>query len=83
MLINEVTVDNFDKFWTEMKPLFNPDANNYKEDLRDIVRLKELVSTFVWYMLTGGLVTSVGYNYIVNSSCTLSSAEMKKNTTIM
>ena len=78
LLINEITPDNFDKFWTEMSPLFNRGALDYKEDLRDMVRLKNIVSTFIWYMLTGGLVTSVGYNYIVNSACTLSSAEMKK-----
>jgi hypothetical protein len=78
LLINEITPDNFDKFWTEMSPLFNRGALDYKEDLRDIVRLKDIVAQFIWYMLTGGLVTSVGYNYIVNSACSLSSAEMKK-----
>lgn len=78
LLINEVTPDNFNKFWDEMTPLFNKGADQYKEDLRDMVRLKDIVAQFIWYMLTGGLVTSVGYNYIVNSACTLSSAEMKK-----
>lgn len=78
LLINEITPDNFDKFWSEMTPLFNKGAGEYKEDLRDIVRLKDIVAQFIWYMLTGGLVTSVGYNYIVNSACSLSSEEMKK-----
>ena len=81
LLINEITQANFDSFWDKMKSLFNPgvyDNSELKEKLRDMVRLKDLVAEFVWYMLTGGLVTSVGYNYIVNSSCTLSSAEMKK-----
>ena len=62
----------------ETETLFNKGADQYKEDLRDMVRLKNIVAQFIWYMLTGCLVTSVGYNYIVNSACTLSSAEMKK-----
>jgi len=81
LLVNEITQNNFDNFWIKMKTLFNSgvyDNQELKEKLRDMVRLKDLVAEFVWYMLTGGLVTSVGYNYIVNSSCTLSSAEMKK-----
>ena len=53
-------------------------SQSLKEKLRDMVRLKDIVSEFIWYMLTGGLVTSVGYNYIVNSSCSLSATEMKK-----
>jgi len=42
------------------------------------VRLKDLISEYVWYMLTGALVTSVGYNYIVNAGCEVSAQEMQQ-----
>jgi hypothetical protein len=39
-----------------------------------MVKLKDLVSQFVWYMLAGILVTSRSYNYIINQPCGLSPA---------
>jgi len=49
-----------------------------KEKLRNMVRLKDLVAQYIWYMLTGVLVTSVGYNYTVNVGCQQSVQEMQK-----
>ena len=46
--------------------------------LYHFVRLKNIISEYIWYMLTGALVTSVGYNYIIAAGCELSVAEMQK-----
>ena len=46
--------------------------------LYSYVRLKNIISEYIWYMLTGALVTSVGYNYIINTGCELSAAEMQQ-----
>lgn len=46
--------------------------------LYSYVRLKNIISEYIWYMLTGALVTSVGYNYIINAGCELSAAEMQE-----
>ncbi len=40
--------------------------------------LKDIVAEYIWFMLTGTLVTSVGYNYIVNSGCSQDVKEMQK-----
>ena len=40
--------------------------------------MKTEVASFVWYSLTGMLVTSVSYNSIVNSGCSQSVEEMEK-----
>ena len=78
LLINEITQDNFDVFWERMKGIFTKNAGEFKEKLRDMVYLKDIVSEFIWYMLTGTLVTSVGYNYTVNAGCKQSVQEMQK-----
>jgi len=84
LLINEVNSSNFDAFWSRMTNagLFKPSAGGpdgtLGKKLANLVRLKEIVAEFIWYMLTGGLVTSVGYNYIVTSGCTRSLADMQK-----
>jgi hypothetical protein len=63
-----------------MEVLFKPSEYTEKNkiDLAGFVRLKDAVSEYIWYMLTGSLVTSVSYNYIVNNGCTQSVQELKK-----
>ena len=78
LLINEITQTNFDTFWNKMRVIFKPNAGQFKEQLRNMVRLKDIVAEFIWYMLTGTLVTSVGYNYTVNVGCKQSVQEMQK-----
>ncbi len=79
LLINEITTQNFDEFWnrTSNSGLFSNDANIYKSQLFNMIRLKTIVSEYVWLILTGIFVTSVSYNYIVNSKCSFSEKEMK------
>ena len=77
-LINEVTPETFDTFWTRMKPLFRKGADNYKDQFKKLVNLKDLVSEFVWYLLTGVLVCSMSYNSILNQGCNTSVKEMQK-----
>jgi hypothetical protein len=80
LLINEITPDNFNIFWKDMSPLFNEGVynnNSLKEKLFRFIILKDIVSEYIWYMLTGILVTSIGYNYLVNNGCSQSVKEMK------
>ena len=46
--------------------------------LKQFIKLKTNVAEFIWYALTGILVTSFSYNYIPNSGCTQSAEEMEK-----
>ena len=43
-----------------------------------LLHIWDNVSEYIWYMLTGTLVTSVSYNYVVNKGCSQSVKEMKK-----
>lgn len=81
LLVNEITVDNFDYFWDKMKGLFQKDVYTNKAlkgDLYGLVVLKDTVAEYIWYLLAGLLITSVSYNYIVNSACSNSAADMQK-----
>ena len=81
LLLNEITQTNFDEFWDKTSPLFKPDAKNnvsLKDQLRDFIRMKDIVAEYIWYMLVGFLVTSVSYNYVVNTGCSQSAAEMEQ-----
>ena len=73
---NYANEENFNEKWNSSKELFIPEAQGVTSqkciNFRNMVKLKDLVSQFVWYMLAGILVTSRSYNYIINRPCTLS-----------
>lgn len=80
LLINEITQPNIGRFWSNMELIFKPSSytEENKQTLLSFVRMKDTVSEYIWYMLTGTLVTSVSYNYVVNKGCHQSVKEMKK-----
>jgi hypothetical protein len=69
---------DFDTKWNKSQELFNSGAQSTTSELcksfKNMVKLKDLVAQFVWYMLAGILVTSRSYNYIINQPCTLTPA---------
>ena len=81
LLINEVTPENFDSWWGKMSSaggLFKSNAGASKTALLKLVRLKEIVAKYVWYLLTGALVSSISFNYAVSSSCDLAPSEIQR-----
>lgn len=78
LLVNQLTESNFEGFWSLMKGgnLFRTEANQYKEALRKIVRLKNTIAELTWALLAGGLATSISNSYILGSACQQSAKEM-------
>jgi hypothetical protein len=58
----------------------SPPADDKKNKKRfyNYVEMKATISELIWNLLTGMLVTSVSYNYIINTGCKKSAALMKK-----
>lgn len=81
LLLNEITIENFNNFWERMKKLFKNGVytnNVLKSSLWNLVWLKTIVSKYIWYALTGILVIIIGFNYITNVGCNNTSKEMLK-----
>ena len=57
--------------------MFRNLSQSEKDKLYTFIVMKHSIAEYVWNILAGGLVTSVTYNQIVNSSCKNSSNEMK------
>ena len=76
---------NFDTIWDKLvkanifKNFDNTpeDKAKYKDKLYHYVEMKSTVSEFIWNLLTGFLVTSVSYNYIIKIECKKSVQDMK------
>lgn len=93
LLINEIPRDgqteaervkNFNEFYTTMQNLGifrnikeNDNLEESKVSLYKLLKIKDFVAEYVWYILSGLLVSSITYNYIVNIGCNFSSSQMR------
>jgi hypothetical protein len=74
LLINQFTPLNFDTvlqgFQTDLVV-----TDEKKEVFRKIVKLKDVVAEWIWYLLTASVVISTSYTMMMNAECTKSADE--------
>ena len=82
-IINTLNDENVKDFWnksvspdvnlfrTNLEPIEDEKDNNNQlfYELKKYIMLKNLVSYFIWYLLTGILITSISYNYMLTVPC--------------
>lgn len=86
LLLNEITSENIETFWSQMTDAkllkaSVKDNNDIKTKLLWFINLKTNIAMYIWYILTGALITSVSYNYIMNNGCNKTSSDMIKQNT--
>jgi hypothetical protein len=67
LMINQFTPTNFDTMYASLKEVLQD--TDKKEAFRDIVRLKDLVSEWIWYLLGGSVAISSSYSILMNADC--------------
>ena len=80
ILLNELNLDNLDRFWDSFKEsrLIRPSAKvDDLEKIRTFLIMKTIVGEFVWLVLCGLLVVSISYNYILNMGCSFTPEQQK------
>jgi hypothetical protein len=80
ILLNELNLDNLDRFWDSFKESRLLRASAKVEDLdkiRKFLMMKNIVGEFVWLVLCGLLVVSISYNYILNIGCSFTPEQQK------
>lgn len=55
-----------------------PPGSNLYQEFRNMVKLKDIVGTFIWYILVGVITTSRSYNYIISQPCSLNASVAQK-----
>jgi hypothetical protein len=78
LLINKFTMVNFDTTLAtlqEGKIIPTPVDELKKNAFKDIVKLKELISEWIWYILTASIAISVSYNSLMASKCNKSASQ--------
>ena len=80
ILLNELSLDNLDRFWDSFKEskLIRPSAKiEDLEKIRKFLMMKTIVGEFVWLVLCGMLVVSISYNYLLNMGCSFTPEQQK------
>lgn len=80
LMINEITPSNFEDFWQHFTKsnLLNKTANTYKNQLYNLVKMKDIVSETIWYLLSGNIILSISENYLTTMKCRKSVSTMKE-----
>lgn len=78
LIINQLSEDNFDNFWERSKKsgILSPNAEDFREELRKLIKLKNYVAEFCWAFLSGALAVAISHNYVTDSACERSEKEM-------
>lgn len=81
LLINQLNPYNFMTIWDTLKPLMIDNYHNdnvIKQELLDLVVLKDNIGEGFWYLYTGILVSSIVYYNLSSNGCVKDVATLKK-----
>lgn len=70
LLINQFTYTNFDKEVVNYKDVFDLEDVVAVNDFKTVLLLKEVISTWIWYMLMGSITVSTSYMMLMSTECT-------------
>ena len=74
LLLNQFTTTNFETMFQSMKEVMVDDAVK-KEALLQVIRLKEIISEWIWFLLGASVAISSSYTILMNTECTKSAEE--------
>jgi len=69
LLVNRFTMVNFDATIDKLAHIIDKTNVTKIADFKQFVKLKELISEWIWYMLTASITISVSYNSLITSKC--------------
>jgi hypothetical protein len=87
ILINQMVPDNFSDYWKILNPLkkpefqdeSNPRTLEIKNELFELVTIRDNIGEAMWYIYTGLLLVSITQMKIASRGCVNSQATMEKN----
>lgn len=82
ILINQMNSENFLDIWNTLKPLMTPNSfenESIKQQLLDLVALKENIGEAFWYIYTAILISSIVYYNLATRGCIKSINELKSD----
>jgi hypothetical protein len=88
ILINQIVPFNFINYWSILNPLMkekfqsdNPESEFKRNELFDLVVMRDTIGEMMWYIYTGVLLTSIVQMKISTNPCYISPKQMEQNYT--
>lgn len=78
LVINEFTMENFDEMVKKLQHIIDITAIEKINAFKQFVKLKEIISEWIWYLLTASIAISVSYNHLISSKCTKTAEQYTK-----
>ena len=75
LLVNRFTMVNFDKTIQTLSHIIDTSNPSKIADFKQFIKLKEIVSEWIWYILTASITISVSYNSLITSKCVKTTAQ--------
>lgn len=82
ILINQINTENFLDIWATLKPLMIPGSFEnveIKQQLLDLVVLKDNIGEAIWYVYTAILISSIVYYNLATRGCVKNVEQIKAN----
>jgi hypothetical protein len=86
ILINQIVPANFVNYWSLLNPLMKqrfqidtPETTSKRNQLFDLVVMRDTIGEMMWYLYTGILLTSIVQMKISTTPCYLSPKQMEQN----
>jgi hypothetical protein len=86
ILINQIVPTNFVNYWSLLNPLMKekyktdtPETTQKRNDLFNLVVMRDTIGEMMWYLYTGILLTSIVQMKISTTPCYLSPQQMEQN----
>ena len=69
LIVNRFTMINFDATIQALAHII--DVNNVEKiaEFKQFIKLKEIISEWIWYILTASVAISISYNTLITSKC--------------
>jgi len=84
IMINQIVPEKIDLFFQKMRTppnsILTSNSTIFNENfpkLHDLVVIKDSIAEYIWYLLTGALVISNSYSYIMSITCKRKASELQ------
>lgn len=79
LLINRFTMLNFDETINKLSHIIDIHKKEEIANFKQFVKMKELISEWIWYLLTATITISISYNTLMYSKCTKTTEQYIEN----
>ena len=80
LIVNRFTMVNFEQTIQTLSHIIDVNNTSKIADFKQFIKLKEIVSEWIWYVLAASITISISYNSLITSKCIKTTAQYVDST---